>query len=108
MQLKNMEEIFGPIVPIINFKDEAEAVGLANNTSYGLASYLFSQNVGRIWRISRKLDYGMVGVNEVSLAAPEVPFGGVKESGLGREGGTYGLDEYMETKYVLLGGLEDL
>lgn len=100
------EEIFGPLAPIMTFESEAEAVSMANNTPYGLASYLFTRDVGRIWRVSRALDYGMVGVNEITMAACEVPFGGVKESGLGREGGMHGLEEYMETKYVLLGHLE--
>lgn len=99
------EEIFGPVLPVVAFTTEEEAVALANDTQYGLASYLFTRDIGRVWRVSRKLEYGMVGVNEVTLASGEVPFGGVKESGLGREGGSLGLDEYMEPKYVLLGNL---
>lgn len=99
------EEIFGPLVPITAFETEEEALRLANDTPFGLASYLFTRDAARIWRVSRGLEFGMVGVNEVALAGGEVPFGGVKESGLGREGGTMGLEEYMETKYVLLGNL---
>ncbi len=99
------EEIFGPLAPIVAFDTEEEAVAMANDTPYGLASYLFTRDVGRIWRVSRALEYGMVGVNEVAMASCEVPFGGVKDSGLGREGGLQGLEEYMETKYVLLGNL---
>lgn len=100
------EEIFGPLAPIMTFASEEEAVAMANDTPYGLAAYLFTRDVGRIWRVSRALEYGMVGVNEVTMAAGEAPFGGVKESGLGREGGSQGLEEYMETKYVLLGRLD--
>lgn len=80
-----------------------EALELANDTEFGLASYLFTRDVSRVWRMSSKLESGMVGVNEVVMASGEVPFGGVKQSGIGREGGIYGLDEYMETKYILLG-----
>lgn len=100
------EEIFGPLAPIMTFANEEDAVAMANDTPYGLAAYLFTRDVGRIWRVSRALDYGMVGVNEVTMASGEAPFGGVKESGLGREGGSQGLEEYMETKYVLLGRLD--
>ncbi len=99
------EEIFGPVAPILTFDSEEEAVAMANDTRYGLASYVFTRNLGRFWRVSEKLEYGMVGVNEVVLATGEAPFGGIKESGLGREGGRQGLDEFMETKYVLLGGV---
>ena len=104
MRLWN-EELFGPVVPLTVFDSEEEGLNLANDTPYGLASYLFTKDIGRIWRMARGLEYGMVGVNEVALASGEVPFGGVKESGLGREGGVHGLEEYMETKYVLLGNL---
>jgi len=100
------EEIFGPIAPIVRFDDEDQAVSLANDTAYGLASYVFTRDLGRMWRVTNRLEYGLVGVNEVALASGELPFGGVKESGLGREGGRQGLDEYMETKYILLGALD--
>ncbi|MDR1776508.1 MAG: NAD-dependent succinate-semialdehyde dehydrogenase [Desulfovibrio sp.] len=99
------EEIFGPIAPVIRFKTEKEALELANDTEYGLASYVYTRDLGSFYRIAEALDYGMVGVNEVALAAGEVPFGGVKFSGLGREGGRQGIEDYMETKYILLGGL---
>lgn len=100
------EEIFGPVAPVIPFASEEEAIALANDSRHGLASYLFARDIGKIWRVSRALESGMVGVNESGLSSCEVPFGGVKESGAGREGGTFGLDEYMETKYVLFGDLE--
>ncbi len=99
------EEIFGPVAPVLRFKDEAEAVALANDTAYGLASYLYTRDMGRFFRVAEALEYGMVGVNEVLLAMPETPFGGIKESGLGREGGRQGLDEFLVTKYILAGGL---
>ena len=99
------EEIFGPIAPIMTFKTEAEALALANDTEYGLASYVYTRDVGSFYRIAAGLEYGMVGVNEVALASGEVPFGGVKESGLGKEGGRQGIEDYVETKYILLGGL---
>ncbi len=99
------EEIFGPIAPIVRFSSEEEAIDLANDTPYGLASYVFSDDLGQMWRVSNALEYGLVGANEVALASGEVPFGGVKDSGLGREGGRQGLDEYMEIKYILMGGL---
>lgn len=99
------EEIFGPVATIIKFKTEEEAIAIANATQFGLAGYFFSGDVGQIWRVAEKLEYGMVGVNEGIISATEVPFGGVKESGLGREGGKYGLDEYFELKYVCMGGI---
>jgi len=99
------EEIFGPVAPVLRFRDEAEAVALANDTAYGLASYVYTRDIGRFFRVAEALEYGMVGVNEVLLAMPETPFGGVKESGLGREGGRQGLDEFLVTKYILAGGL---
>ena len=100
------EEIFGPIAPIVRFSTEEEAVEIANDTPYGLASYVFTNDLAQMWRVSNALEYGLVGANEVALASGEVPFGGVKDSGLGREGGRQGLDEYLETKYILLGALD--
>lgn len=100
------EEIFGPIAPVIRFSTEEEAVALANDTPYGLASYVFTRDLAQMWRVATGLEYGLVGANEVALASGEVPFGGMKDSGLGREGGRQGLDEYLETKYILLGGLD--
>lgn len=101
------EEIFGPIAPVIKFSTEEEAIALANDTNYGLASYVFTRDLAQMWRVAGRLEYGMVGANETTLATGETPFGGVKESGLGREGGRQGLDEYLETKYILLGGLDE-
>ena len=99
------EEIFGPIMPIVRFKDEAEAIAMANDTEYGLAAYLYTRDIGRAWRTAAGIESGIVGVNEVGVGTGEVPFGGMKESGVGREGGTEGLCEYQETKYILLGNL---
>ncbi len=100
------EEIFGPIAGVMPFADEAEAVRLANDTPHGLASYLFSRDIGRVWRMANAIEAGMVAVNEVALASGEVPFGGIKESGLGREGGKPGIEEYLEMKLIMLGGLD--
>ncbi|MBN8530405.1 MAG: NAD-dependent succinate-semialdehyde dehydrogenase [Alphaproteobacteria bacterium] len=99
------EEIFGPIAPLTRFKGEEEAVKLANATPYGLASYVFTNDHKRIWRVAEGLEYGMVGVNEGYVSNPVAPFGGVKESGYGREGSIHGIDEYLEYKYVCLGGI---
>ena len=99
------EEIFGPIAPVMTFASEAEAVELANDTPFGLASYVFTQNLSRAWRIPEALEYGLCGVNDAALALAEAPFGGVKESGTGREGGREGLLDFMETRYVLMGGI---
>jgi succinate-semialdehyde dehydrogenase / glutarate-semialdehyde dehydrogenase len=99
------DETFGPMAPIFRFKDEADVIEQANATQYGLASYFYARDLGRVFRVSEALEYGMVGVNTALLGAAEVPFGGVKESGLGREGSRHGMDEFTEIKYVLLGGL---
>ena len=99
------EEIFGPVATIIKFSDENEAIEIANNTPYGLAAYFYAKDMARIWRVMESLDYGMVGVNEGVISTEVAPFGGVKESGTGREGSRYGIDEYVELKYCLLGGL---
>jgi succinate-semialdehyde dehydrogenase/glutarate-semialdehyde dehydrogenase len=97
------EETFGPVAPLFKFKDEAEAIALANATEYGLAGYFYARDLARVWRVAEALEYGMVGVN-VGLIANEVaPFGGVKQSGIGREGSKYGIEEYLEIKYVCLG-----
>ncbi|MCC6200845.1 MAG: aldehyde dehydrogenase family protein, partial [Moraxellaceae bacterium] len=90
---------------VIRFHDEAEAIRLANDTEFGLASYFYSQNINRIFRVSEALEYGMVGVNEGIISTEVAPFGGVKSSGLGREGSKYGIDEYLEIKYVCIGGV---
>ena len=99
------EETFGPVVPLFRFKTEAEAITLANDTPFGLASYFYSQNVGRIHRVAAALETGIVGINEGAVAAEAAPFGGVKESGYGREGSRHGLEDYMHIKYVCQGGL---
>jgi len=97
------EETFGPLAPIFRFKAEQEAVDAANATEFGLASYFYSRDVGRIFRVSEALEYGMVGINVGIIATEHVPFGGVKQSGLGREGSSHGMDEYLEMKYLCLG-----
>ncbi len=99
------EEIFGPVAPLFRFSDEDAVIKAANDTEYGLASYFYSRDMARIMRVSEALDYGMVGVNTGILSNEVAPFGGVKESGIGREGSKYGLDEYMEMKYTLLSGI---
>jgi succinate-semialdehyde dehydrogenase/glutarate-semialdehyde dehydrogenase len=99
------DEIFGPLAPIFKFEKEEEAVALANDTEFGLACYFYTGDLGRAFRVMEGLKYGMVGVNEGIITTPEAPFGGVKESGLGREGGHQGIDDYLDTKYVCIGGL---
>lgn len=99
-------EIFGPVAPVIAFDTEEEVVALANDTEFGLASYLYTRDVGRIWRVSEALEFGMVGTNSGSISNEAAPFGGIKESGSGREGSKYGLDDYTEIKYVLMAGLQ--
>jgi succinate-semialdehyde dehydrogenase/glutarate-semialdehyde dehydrogenase len=98
-------EIFGPVSPIISFSNEEEAINLANDTEFGLAAYFYSRDIGRVWRVAEKLEYGMVGINEGIISNAAAPFGGIKESGSGREGSKYGLDDYMELKYLCMGGL---
>ncbi|KAM4568020.1 succinate-semialdehyde dehydrogenase, mitochondrial [Fundulus diaphanus] len=99
------EETFGPLVPVIRFETEEEALAVANAADVGLAGYFYSQDVGQMWRVAEALEVGMVGVNEGLLSTPEATFGGVKQSGLGREGSRYGVDEYLEVKYMCFGGL---
>jgi succinate-semialdehyde dehydrogenase/glutarate-semialdehyde dehydrogenase len=100
------EEIFGPVAPILRFTDESQAIAVANNTRYGLAAYFYSRSLGRVWRVAEAVEAGVVGVN-VGVSASEVaPFGGMKESGIGREGGKYAMDEFVELKYVLVGGID--
>ena len=99
------EEIFGPVAPLFRFKDDAEAIRLANDTEFGLASYFYARDIGRIFRVSDALEYGMVGVNTGLISTEIAPFGGVKSSGLGREGSRHGLDDYLEMKYVCLAGI---
>lgn len=99
------EEIFGPVVTLIPFDTEDEVIRMANDTEFGLAAYLYTEGVGRAWRVSERLDYGMVGINESAISNPEIPFGGIKQSGQGREGSKYGLDDYLDIKFRLFGGL---
>ncbi len=101
------EETFGPVAPLFSFATEEEAIALANDTPYGLASYFFSRDMGRVWRVSEALEYGMVGINTGIMSTESAPFGGVKESGIGREGSKYGIEEYLEMKYLCVGGIEN-
>jgi succinate-semialdehyde dehydrogenase/glutarate-semialdehyde dehydrogenase len=103
--LVTKEETFGPVAPLFKFKTEEEALAMANNTEFGLACYFYTRDIGRVWRVAEGLEYGMVGINEGIISAAEAPFGGVKESGIGREGSHHGVDEYVEIKYMLMGGL---
>jgi succinate-semialdehyde dehydrogenase/glutarate-semialdehyde dehydrogenase len=99
------EETFGPVAPVFRFETEAEAIALANATEFGLASYFYSRDIGRIFRVGEALEYGMVGINTGIISTAEVPFGGVKQSGLGREGSHHGMDDYIEIKYLCLGDI---
>ena len=99
------EETFGPLAPLFRFKTEEEAIQMANDTEFGLAAYFFSRDMGRVWRVSEGLEYGIVGANVGIISTEVAPFGGVKESGVGREGSHYGLDEFMEVKYICMGGV---
>jgi succinate-semialdehyde dehydrogenase / glutarate-semialdehyde dehydrogenase len=99
------EETFGPVAPLFRFRDEAEAIALANDTEFGLAAYFYGRDVGRIWRVAEALEYGIVGINTGLISTEVAPFGGVKESGLGREGSKYGLEEFLEVKYLCIGGI---
>lgn len=103
--LCSKEETFGPVAPVFRFETEAEAIALANDTEFGLASYFFSRDIGRVFRVGEALEYGMVGINTGLISVAEVPFGGVKQSGLGREGSHQGMDDYVEVKYLCLGDI---
>jgi len=100
------EEIFGPVAPLFKFETEEEAIAMANDTEVGLASYFYARDVGRIWRVAEALEYGIVGINEGIISNEMAPFGGVKESGQGREGSKYGMDDYLEIKYMCMGGID--
>ena len=99
------EEIFGPVAPVTRFSDEKEVIRLANDTPYGLAAYFYGRDIGRVFRVAEALEYGMVGVNTGLVATTVAPFGGIKESGIGREGSKYGLDDFLETKYICIAGI---
>ncbi|WGL17907.1 NAD-dependent succinate-semialdehyde dehydrogenase [Microbulbifer bruguierae] len=99
------EEIFGPIAPLYKFSSEEEAIQIANDTEFGLASYFYARDIGRIWRVAEGLEYGMVGINEGIISNEMAPFGGIKQSGTGREGSKYGIDDYLEIKYLCMGGI---
>jgi len=105
MQLAQTE-IFGPVAPLFRFSTEADAIALANATEYGLAAYFYARDVGRIWRVAESLEYGMVGINTGLVSSETAPFGGVKQSGFGREGSPYGIDEYLQIKSLTLAGLQ--
>ena len=97
------EETFGPVAPLFRFTTEEEAIAHANNTEFGLAAYFYGRDIGRVWRVAEALEAGMVGINTGILSTEVAPFGGIKQSGLGREGSKYGIDEYVEIKYLCLG-----
>ncbi|WP_062263853.1 NAD-dependent succinate-semialdehyde dehydrogenase [Endozoicomonas arenosclerae] len=99
------DETFGPLAPVFRFSTEDEAISMANDTESGLAAYVYTRDIGRVWRVSEKLEYGMVGINEGIISTAVAPFGGIKESGTGREGSKYGIDDYVEIKYLMMGGL---
>jgi succinate-semialdehyde dehydrogenase/glutarate-semialdehyde dehydrogenase len=101
------EEIFGPIAPLFKFKTEEEAIRIGNDTPFGLSAYFYARDIGRVWRVAEGLDYGIVGINEGIISTEVAPFGGVKESGIGREGSMYGIDDYLEIKYLNMGGVND-
>ena len=103
--LMSREETFGPVAPLFRFKTEEEAVAMANDTEFGLAAYFYGRDIGRVWRVAEGLESGMVGINTGIISTEVAPFGGVKESGLGREGSKYGIEEYLEVKYLCLGGI---
>jgi len=100
------EEIFGPVSAVSTFRSEEEVVRRANDTPFGLAAYVYTRDYARIWRVSEALEYGMIGINTGMISTPVAPFGGVKESGIGREGSRYGIDEFLETKTVTIGGVQ--
>jgi succinate-semialdehyde dehydrogenase/glutarate-semialdehyde dehydrogenase len=99
------EETFGPVAPLFRFRTEAEGIALANDTEFGLAAYFYARDIGRIWRVGEGLESGMVGINTGLLSNEVAPFGGVKQSGIGREGSKYGIEEYLEVKYLCMGGV---
>ena len=99
------EETFGPVAPLFKFKTEADVIAMANDTPFGLAAYFYARDVGRVWRVAEALECGIIGINEGIISNEVAPFGGYKQSGLGREGSHHGVEEFLETKYMLMGGL---
>ena len=99
------EETFGPVAPLFRFKTEQEAIDMSNATEFGLAAYFYGRDVARVWRVAEALESGMVGINTGLISTEVAPFGGVKESGLGREGSKYGMDDYLVMKYICMGGI---
>jgi len=99
------EETFGPLAPVIKFDTDADAIRMANDTEFGLAAYFYAQNLKRVWRVAEAIEAGIVGINTGIISTAVAPFGGVKQSGLGREGSKYGIDDYLEIKYLCLGGM---
>ena len=99
------EETFGPLAPLFRFESEEQAIQMANDTEFGLASYFYSRDLARVWRVSEALEYGMVGINAGIISTEIAPFGGVKSSGIGREGSKYGIEDYLEIKYLCIGGI---
>jgi succinate-semialdehyde dehydrogenase/glutarate-semialdehyde dehydrogenase len=99
------EEIFGPVAPLFRFRTDDEAIAMANDTEFGLAAYFYTENHRRVWRVAGQLAYGMVGINSGIISTAVAPFGGVKQSGMGREGSRYGIEDYLQTKYLCVGGL---
>ena len=106
MRIAN-EETFGPVAPLFRFQDEDEAIAMANDTEFGLAAYFYGRDIGRIWRVAEALEYGIVGINTGLISTEVAPFGGVKESGIGREGSKYGIEEFLEVKYLCMGGIQN-
>jgi succinate-semialdehyde dehydrogenase/glutarate-semialdehyde dehydrogenase len=100
-----VNEIFGPVAPLIEFETDQQAIDIANDTDFGLASYIYTRDIGRVWRVSEALEYGMVGVNEGIISNEMAPFGGIKQSGMGREGSKYGIEDFLEIKYICMGGI---
>ena len=98
-------EIFGPVATLFRFKTDDEAIRISNDTEFGLAAYFYGRDIARVWRVAEALDYGIVGINEGIISTEVAPFGGVKESGIGREGSKYGIEDYLEIKYLCLGGM---
>jgi succinate-semialdehyde dehydrogenase / glutarate-semialdehyde dehydrogenase len=99
------EETFGPVAPLFRFSTEEQAIGMANDTEFGLAAYFYGRDIARVWRVAEALEYGIIGINEGIISTEVAPFGGVKESGIGREGSKYGIEDYLEIKYLCFGGM---